>query len=40
VILPPYLRKTKTLEEFVPWLYLQGISTGQMGEALTTSRLI
>jgi transposase-like protein len=33
-ILPPYLRKTKTLEEFVPWLYLKGISTGQMGEAL------
>jgi len=32
-ILPPYLRKTKTLEEFVPWLYLRGISTGQMGEA-------
>lgn len=33
-ILPPYLRKTKTLEEFVPWLYLRGISTGQMGETL------
>lgn len=33
-ILPPYLRKTKTLEEFVPWLYLKGISTGDMGEAL------
>jgi len=33
-ILPPYLRKTKTLEEFVPWLYLKRISTGQMGEAL------
>ena len=33
-ILPPYLRKTRTLEEFVPWLYLKGISTGQMSEAL------
>jgi transposase-like protein len=33
-ILPPYLRKTKTLEEFVPWLYLKGISTGDMGEVL------
>ena len=33
-VLPPYLRKTKTLEEFIPWLYLKGISTGEMGEAL------
>jgi transposase-like protein len=33
-ILPPYLRKTKTLEEFIPWLYLKGISTGDMSEAL------
>ena len=27
-ILPPYLRKTKSLEELIPWLYLKGISTG------------
>ena len=27
-ILPPYLRKTKTIEELIPWLYLKGISTG------------
>lgn len=27
-ILPPYLRKTKTVEELIPWLYLKGISTG------------
>ncbi|TNE47356.1 MAG: IS256 family transposase [Deltaproteobacteria bacterium] len=33
-ILPPYLRKTRTLEELVPWLYLMGISTGQMEEAI------
>ena len=33
-ILPPYLRKTRTLEELVPWLYLKGISTGQMDEAI------
>ena len=26
--LPPYLRKTKSLEELIPWLYLKGISTG------------
>jgi len=33
-ILPPYLRKTKSLEELIPWLYLQGISTGDVSEAL------
>jgi len=33
-ILPPYLRKTKTLEAFIPWLYLKGISTGDMNETL------
>src|SRR3569832_1608307 len=27
-ILPPYLRKTKSVEELIPWLYLKGISTG------------
>src|SRR6266446_3980915 len=34
-ILPPYLRKTKSMEELIPWLYLKGISTGDMSEALT-----
>ena len=33
-ILPPYLRKTKSLEEFIPWLYLKGVSTGDFTEAL------
>lgn len=33
-ILPPYLRKTKNLEELLPWLYLKGISTGDFHEAL------
>jgi transposase-like protein len=33
-ILPPYLRRTKTMEELLPWLYLKGISTGGFGEAL------
>lgn len=33
-ILPPYLRKTKSLEELIPWLYLKGISTGDFNEAL------
>jgi transposase-like protein len=34
VILPPYLRKTKSLEELIPWLYLKGVSTGDFSEAL------
>ena len=33
-ILPPYLRKTKSVEELIPWLYLKGISTGDFNEAL------
>lgn len=33
-ILPPYLRKTKSIDELIPWLYLKGISTGDMAEAL------
>ncbi len=27
-ILPPYLRRAKSVEELLPWLYLKGISTG------------
>ncbi len=33
-ILPPYLRKTKSFEELIPWLYLKGISMGNFQEAL------
>lgn len=33
-ILPPYLRKTKAIEELIPWLYLKGVSTGAFTEAL------
>lgn len=33
-VLPPYLRKTKSLDELIPWLYLKGISTGDFSEAL------
>src|SRR5688500_8051384 len=35
-ILPPYLRKTKSLEELIPWLYLKGISTGDFSDALAS----
>ena len=33
-LLPPYLRKTKSMEELIPWLYLKGISTGDFSDAL------
>jgi len=33
-ILPPYLRRTRSIEELLPWLYLKGISTGDFAEAL------
>ena len=33
-ILPPYLRRTKSIEALLPWLYLKGISTGDFSEAL------
>jgi len=33
-ILPPYLRRAKSIEELLPWLYLKGISTGDFHEAL------
>ena len=33
-VLPPYLRKTKSLDELIPWLYLKGVSTGDFSEAL------
>ncbi len=33
-ILPPYLRRTRNIEELLPWLYLKGVSTGQFTEAL------
>jgi transposase-like protein len=33
-LLPPYLRKTRAIEEALPWLYLKGISTGDFKEAL------
>ncbi len=33
-LIPPYLRKSKSVEELLPWLYLKGISTGDFGEAL------
>jgi putative transposase len=33
-ILPPYARRSKSLERLIPVLYLKGISTGDFGKAL------
>ena len=33
-LVPPYVRKTRTMEAALPWLYLKGVSSGEMGEAL------
>jgi len=33
-ILPPYLRKTRSMEQLIPWLYLKGVSTGDFSDAL------
>lgn len=33
-LLPPYLRRTKSIEALIPWLYLKGLSTGDYSEAL------
>jgi putative transposase len=34
-VLPAYLRRTRNIEELLPWLYLKGASTGRFAEALT-----
>jgi transposase-like protein len=33
-VVPPYVRRARTVDAALPWLYLKGISTGQMKEAL------
>lgn len=33
-ILPPYMRRSKSIEDLLPWLYLKGVSTGDFSEAL------
>jgi transposase-like protein len=35
-ILPPSLRRPKSLAELLPWLYLRGISTGDVSTVLTS----
>ncbi len=33
-LVPPYVRKARRMEAALPWLYLKGVATGQMREAL------
>ena len=33
-LLPPYIKRTRSIETLLPWLYLKGISTGDFSEAL------
>ena len=33
-LVPPYVRKTRSLEAALPWLYLKGVSIREMEEAL------
>ena len=34
-LLPPYLKRARSVEEVLPWLYLKGVSTGDFAEALS-----
>ena len=34
-IVPPYVRKSPRVSSSLPWLYLRGVSTGDMGDALS-----
>jgi transposase-like protein len=33
-VLPPYLRRSKNIDDLIPWLYLRGVSTGDFSDAL------
>ena len=33
-LVPPHVRRTKTLDAALSWLYVKGVATGQMSEAL------
>lgn len=33
-LVPPYVRKARSLESAIPWLYLKGVSSGEMASAL------
>lgn len=38
-IVPPYIRRSARVSAALPWLYLKGVSTGDMSEALSVPRV-
>ncbi len=34
-LLPPYLKRARSMDELIPWLYLKGVSTGDYQQALS-----
>ena len=36
-LVPPYVRKTQSLEAALPWLYLKGISIGEIGAKIVAN---
>lgn len=35
-LLPPYLKRARSVEDLLPWLYLKGVSSGDFSEALSS----
>jgi transposase-like protein len=33
-IVPPYLRRSQSIDDFLPWLYLKGVSSGDFADTL------
>jgi putative transposase len=33
-LVPPYVRRSRSMDAALPWLYLHGVSTGDMRQAL------
>ncbi len=34
-LVPPYVRRSRSLDAAIPWLYLKGVAAGEMREALS-----
>lgn len=35
-LVPPYVRKARSVDAMLPWLYLRGVASGQMQKALSS----
>ena len=38
-LLPPYLKRARSIEELIPWLYLKGVSTGNYDAERAEARI-